>query len=66
MKKYIKPEITVMNTEMDSILAATSMSDSLDSTNTITGSEMFESKKNKGGLNLWEEDADDIEAEENN
>ena len=66
MKKYIKPEITVMNTEMDSILAATSMSDSLDSANTITGSDMFESKKNKGGLNLWEEDADDIEAEENN
>lgn len=66
MKRYIKPETKVMKIELESMIAA-SPSDTLDSSNTIKDSSMFESKKHNSGTagSLWDLDADELEAEEN-
>lgn len=68
MKRYIKPETKVMKIELESMIAASpGASDSLDSSNTIKDSSMFESKKHNSGTtsSLWDLDADELEAEEN-
>lgn len=66
MKRYVKPKTNVMNVELEQMMAA-SPSSQLDSSNTITDSSMFESKKHNPGTSgsLWDLDADEQEEEEN-
>lgn len=65
MKRYIKPETKAMSVELEQMIAA-SPSSKLDSSNTITDSSMFESKKHNPGTSgsLWDLDADEQEEED--
>ncbi len=66
MKNYIKPEIAVTEIALESILAGSmGASTSLDNSerNTITNSNLFESKKHNGMTSLWDFDTDDDDEE---